>query len=55
MIIGLVAGGVTIRPQDLLRHGERTPSDNPRLDSLRTETASAKRLDAQSWWWDVNH
>ncbi len=50
-IVGLVGGGVTIHPQQVLSKVAAAPS-SLRLDSLRTEAASAKRSDSHPWWWD---
>ena len=51
-IVGLVGGGVTIRPQQVLNKAASSSSGGQRLDSIRTEAASAKRSDSHPWWWD---
>ncbi len=52
-IVGLVGGGVTIRPQQVLNKLTSPPdSKAPRLDAIRTTAASAKRTDSHPWWWD---
>ncbi len=55
-IVGLVGGGVTIRPQQVLNKltapASSPNSKAPRLDSIRTTAASAKRTDSHPWWWD---
>ncbi len=51
-IVGLVGGGVAIHPQQVLNKSASTSSDGQRLDSIRTQAASAKRSDAHPWWWD---
>ena len=51
-IVGLVGGGVTIRPQQVLDKAASSSSSGQRLDSIRTAAASAKRSDAHPWWWD---
>ncbi|MEK6261158.1 MAG: DUF1598 domain-containing protein [Planctomycetota bacterium] len=52
MIVGLVGGGVVIRPQQVLNKAASSSSSGQRLDSIRTEAASAKRNDTHPWWWD---
>ena len=51
-IVGLVGGGVTIRPQDVLNKAASSSSNGQRLDSIRSEAAAAKRSDSHPWWWD---
>ena len=51
-IVGLVGGGVSIRPQQVLNKAASSSSGGQRLDSIRTEAASAKRSDTHPWWWD---
>ena len=51
-IVGLVGGGVTIRPHQVLNKAASSSSSGQRLDSIRTAAASAKRSDAHPWWWD---
>ena len=51
-IVGLVGGGVTIRPQQVLDKAASSSSSGQRLDSIRTAAASAKRSDTHPWWWD---
>lgn len=55
-IVGLVGGGVTIRPQQVLSKltspASSPDSKAPRLDSIRTTAASATRSDSHPWWWD---
>ena len=50
-IVGLVGGGVTIQAQQVLRKVATAPN-SLRLDSIRTDVASAKRSDFHPWWWD---
>ncbi|MBC8114090.1 MAG: DUF1598 domain-containing protein [Candidatus Saccharimonas sp.] len=54
-LVGLVGGGVTIRPQQVLSKAASSSSSGQRLDSIRTEAASAKRSDTHPWWWDATH
>ena len=55
-IVGLVGGGVTIRPQQVLSKvtapASSPGSKAPRLNATRTSAASAKRNDSHPWWWD---
>ena len=55
-IVGLVGGGVTIRPQQVLSKvtapASSPGSKAPRLDATRTTAATAKRSDSHPWWWD---
>ena len=55
-IVGLVGGGVTIRPQQVLSKATAPASSPgskaPRLDATRTTAATAKRSDSHPWWWD---
>ncbi len=51
-IVGLVGGGVTIHPQQVLHKTASSLSAAPRLDSIRSEAGLAKRMDSHPWWWD---
>ncbi len=51
-IVGLIAGGVTIRPGRMVRADSFKTDPALRLDSQRTEALPKDRPTAQRWWWD---
>lgn len=51
-IIGLIAGGVTIRPGRMIRAESIQTDPALRLDSQRTAALPKVRPTAQHWWWD---
>lgn len=51
-LVGLVGGGVIIRPQVVLKDVTVPASEALRLDSQRNDVATAKRPDLHHWWWD---
>lgn len=53
VIVGLVGGGVTIQPQQVLSKAAVPAPASLRLESIRTGAASSPRSDAHPWWWDV--
>lgn len=51
-IIGLIAGGVTIRPGRMVRAESIKTEPALRLDSQRSEALRKDHPNAQRWWWD---
>ncbi|MDZ4684577.1 MAG: hypothetical protein SH850_05760, partial [Planctomycetaceae bacterium] len=51
-IVGLVGGGVTVHPNRLVNPASFKTDPGRRLDSVRTESLSATRVEAHPWWWD---
>ena len=48
-VVGLISGGVSIRPGDALRTAGQTPDASGYLDAAR---ASAVTPPVERWWWD---
>ncbi len=51
-IVGLVGGGVVIRPNQIVKHSVTPATADQRLDSARELAGSSPRDDAHRWWWD---
>lgn len=51
-IIGLVGGGVTMRPAELLTPASFKTDPARRLDTLRTESLTTPKPETHPWWWD---
>lgn len=52
VIVGLVGGGVTIEPQQVLNKAASQTPETSKLSSIRSEAGSAARSDKHRWWWD---
>lgn len=52
MVVGLVSGGVTIRPKQVARPAALKVDPARRLDSIRAEHVAPQRPAARRWWWD---
>jgi hypothetical protein len=52
LVIGLVAGGVTIDARQVLQVSRREADAGRRLESLRLEHRAKDRPDDHPWWWD---
>lgn len=50
-IVGLVGGGVVIRPNQIVRHSVVPATPDQRLDSAREMAQSTPRGDTHRWWW----
>jgi len=53
-IVGLVGGGVVIRPNQIVKHSVLPATAEQRLDSAREMAGSVPRSDTHRWWWDGN-
>jgi len=51
-IIGLVGGGVTIRASQWVSPQAFREDASRRIESTRTESLAAPRVEAHPWWWD---
>lgn len=54
MILGSFSGGVTIRPEEVLREIPVRTEDSAALNELRTKALNRPESTDHDWWWDVN-
>ncbi|MBS0204228.1 MAG: DUF1598 domain-containing protein [Planctomycetes bacterium] len=52
LMVGLVGGGVCIRPEQVLKEMTVPASGGMRLESIRALVTEAKRPEIHHWWWD---
>jgi hypothetical protein len=53
MIVGLVGGGVSIVPNQILNKSLTPATESLRLDSVREASATTARSELHRWWWDA--
>ncbi|MGE3317470.1 MAG: hypothetical protein AB7O26_20340, partial [Planctomycetaceae bacterium] len=51
-IVGLISGGVVIRPLETIDALEFKQDTERRLNKVQRESVSAQQSDKKRWWWD---
>lgn len=53
LIVGLVGGGVSIRPGSTLDKSVTVADDAQHMETARTHAEKSSRKDDHHWWWDL--